>query len=246
MQIIIKQDLISNTETILNIFYGENDAYIENWINLYFDQEIEKLNMTNLNIKSDSLDYFVEIKDTKYYLVKKYKLILKGYIYNSAEKVSEKLFSIRCLSYDNINPLLSTVESQSLWNGINSEITHRIMKQVNKDTLYQINMTFEAAVKTKETWNSTELVMLQNEVTRTHKKKLYNSIVKKMKKFEKKQTTKSMSSPQNLQTMTLPCKTIMAEGSPLRGVGSAIPDISRYTDSCEHEYHVINNKEKFD
>jgi hypothetical protein len=248
MQIIIKQDLISNTENVLNIFYGENDTYIENWINLYFDQEIERLNMTPCegNIKSDSLDYFVEIEDNKYYLVKKYKLILKGYIYNSAEKVSEKLFSIRCLSYDNINPLLSTVESQSLWNGINSEITHRVMKQVDKDTLYQINMKFEAAVKTKETWNSTELVMLQNEVTRTHKKELYSSIVKKMKKFEKKQTKKSMSPPQNLQTMTLPCKTIMAEGSQLRGVGGAMPDISRYTGSCALEYHVINNKEKFD
>ena len=184
MQIIIKKALLSNSEEIINIFYGENDSYIENWITTYFDQEIDALKMTNLNVKSEGLDYFVEIRDNIYYLIKKYKVILKGYIYNSSEKMSDNIFSIRCLSYNNINPLLNKIQTQPLWNGINSEVTHRVMKQEDKDTLYQINMKFEGAIKTRDTWNSTELVMLQNEITRNHKKDLYSSIVKKMKKFE--------------------------------------------------------------
>lgn len=250
MQIIIKKDLLSNSEEVVNVFYGENDTYIENWINSYFDHEIEGLKMTPCegNIKSDSLDYFVEIEDSVYYLVKKYKVVLKGYIYNSSEKVSQRLFSIRCLSYDNIDPLLNKIQSQPLWNGINTEVTHRVMRQVDKDTLYQINMKFEGAIKTKDTWNSTELVMLQNEITRTHKKELYSSIVKKMKKFEKKQNKKGMSPQQTLQTNIIPCKTIMADGNMLRGVGGVMPDLSRYSgSSCALEYHVINNKkEKYD
>ena len=250
MQIIIKKDLLSNIEEVVNVFYGENDTYIENWINSYFDQEIDGLKMTPCegNIKPDSLDYFVEIEDNIYYLVKKYKMILKGYIYNSSEKVSEKLLSIRCLKFNNIDPLLNKVKSQPLWNGINSEVTRRVMQQVDKDTLYQINMKFEGAIKTKETWNSTELVMLQNEITRTHKKELYSSIVKKMKKFEKKQNKKAMSPSQNLQTNIIPCKTIIAEGNQLRGVDGVMPDLSRYSGvSCALEYHVINNKkEKYD
>ena len=63
MQIIIKKDLLSNSEEIINIFYGENDSYIENWITTYFDQEIDALKMTNLNVNSEGLDYFVEIRD---------------------------------------------------------------------------------------------------------------------------------------------------------------------------------------
>lgn len=250
MQIIIKKDLLSNTEEVVNVFYGENDTYIENWINAYFDQEIDGLKMSPCegDIKPDSLDYFVEIKDNIYYLIKKYKMVLKGYIYNSSEKVSQTLFSIRCLYYNNIDSLLNKVQSQPLWNGINSEVTHRVMRQVDKDTLYQINMKFEGAIKTRENWSSTELVMLQNEITRTHKKELYSSIVKKMKKFEKKQNKKAKSPPQNLQTNIIPCKTIVADGDKLRGVGGVMPDLSRYSgSSCALEYHVINNKkEKYD
>lgn len=248
MQIIIKKDLLTNSEEVLNVFYGENDTYIENWVNAYFEQEIEGLNMTPYegNMKPDSLDFFVEIEDNVYYLVKKYKVLLKGYIYNSSEKVSEKLFSIRCLSYDNIDPLLNKIQNQPLWNGINSEVSHRVMKQVDKETLFQINMKFESAIKTRDTWTSTELVMLQNEVTKTHKKELYSSIVKKMKKFDRKQNKKALS-PHN-QINVIPCKTIMAEGNQLRGVGRVMPDLSKYSGtSCALEYMIVSNKkEKFD
>jgi hypothetical protein len=87
------------------------------------------------NINPESLDYFVEIRDNIYYLIKKYKVILKGYIYNSSEKNSDNLFSIRCLSYNNIDPILNKIQTQPLWNGVNSEVTHRVMRQVDKDTL---------------------------------------------------------------------------------------------------------------
>jgi hypothetical protein len=246
MQIIIKKDLLSNFEKVINIFYGENDSYIENWINTYFDEEINRLKMTPCkgNINYETLDYFVEIKDNIYYLIKKYKVILRGYIYNSSEKVSDKLFSIHCLSYNNIDTPLTQTHTQPLWNAINSEVTHRVMKQVDKDTLYQMNMKFQGAIKTKDMWNSTELVMLQNEITRTHKKELYSSIVKKMKKFEKRQQFKKERTP----PLSLPCKTIMANGSELHGVGGVMPDLSHYSSSsCALEYHIINNKkEKYD
>jgi hypothetical protein len=243
MQIIIKKDLLSNSEEVINIFYGENNSYIEDWINTYFHQEMDALKMTPCeeNINPESLDYFVEIRDNIYYLIKKYKVILKGYIYNSSEKNSDNLFSIRCLSYNNIDPILNKIQTQPLWNGVNSEVTHRVMRQVDKDTLYQINMKFEGAIKTRDTWNSTELVMLQNEITRTHKKELYTSIVKKMKKIEKKQQPKK-------EPLSLPCKTTekLANGNQVRGIGG-IPDLSRFSgSSCALEYHIINKKEKYE
>ena len=79
--------------TVLNVFYGENDTFIENWINVYLEQEMESLKLApcDKNVKKDSINYFVEMKDGVYFLVKTFKVILKGYIYNSSEKVSEKL-----------------------------------------------------------------------------------------------------------------------------------------------------------
>lgn len=247
MQIIIKKNLLSNLEEVVNIFYGENDTYIKNWINSYFEQEIEGLRMTPYeeNIKPDSLDYFVEIENDTYYLIKKYKMILKGYIYNSSEKVSQKIFSLRILSYNNIDPLLNSIQNQPLWNDINSEVTHRVMKHIDKDTLYQINMKFEGAIKTKNIWTSTELVMLQNEITKNHKKVLYSSIVKKMKRFQKKQNKKDIliHQQQNLQTNIIPCKTIITEGNKLKNLGRGIPDLSNFSgSSCALEYHIINQK----
>jgi hypothetical protein len=244
MQIIIKQDFISNTEDVINIFYGENNEYVADWINAYFEQEIESLKMMPCedNIRPDSLDYFVEMENNMFYLVKKYKQILKGYIYNTSEKISEKLYSIRYLTFDNVNVVLDKVnESSSLWNGINSEITHRVMRQVDQDSLYRINLNFEAAIKTKENWNSTELIMMRNEITKTYKKELYSSIVKKMKRFEKKQNKKA--SPNNV----IPCKTIMIDENGLRGCGGMMPDLSKYSGtSCSLEYQIVNNKQKYE
>lgn len=244
MQIILKKDLKSNSEEVINVFYGENDSFIEQWINTFIEQEMESLKMTpcDKNIKPDSINYFIEIVDNVFYLVKAYKVILKGYIYNSSEKVSEKLFSVRCLQFDNINPMLDKVESQPLWNGINLEIYNRVLKQVDKDSLYRINMNFDAAIKTKDTWTSTELVMLKNEITKSYKKELYSSIVKKMKKFDKKNKKVCV----NQSVNTIPCKTIISNGNQIVGTSGKMPDISRFSGSCALEYCIINKKEKFE
>lgn len=242
MQILIKKDLKSGTETVLNIFYGENNSFIDNWINEYLKQEIDSLNLQpyNKNIKPKSIEYSIKTSDNEIHLIKKYKTILKGYIYNSSEKIEETLFSFRYLHFDGINTLLENTQNQTLWNGINSEISHRVLKQLDKDSLYNINLKFEAAIKTKEHWTSTELVMLKNELTKSYKKELYSSVVKKMKKFEKKQQNKKVSE------LLLPCKTIEANGDTIKGTGGLIPDMSRYSGSCALEYHIINKKEKFE
>lgn len=244
MQIIIKKDLLSNSEKVINILYGENSSYIEDWISIYINQEIDKLKVVPCEkpIIADSIDYYIEVKDDTYYLAKRYNVRLNGYIYNSSKKVSDNIFSIRCLSYDNIDPLLNKIQTQPLWNDINSEITHRIMKHVDKDTLYQINMKFDGAIKTKDKWNSTELVMLQNEITQTHKKELYSYTVRKMKNIEKKKNNKEKSLP-----LVFSCKTILADGNNVSGLGGIIPDLSQhFGNPCALEYHIINKKQKYE
>jgi len=243
MQIIIKTDLNTNREEVINVIYGENSVYVNNWINSFFEKEISSLKMSpndNKFIQHDSLDYFVEIENNIYYLVKKYKLISKGYIYNSYEKKAERLYSIKVINYENIeNIVLNETPCETLWNDINLEIIHRIMKQIDKDSLLQLNLKFESAIKTKKQWSSTEIIMLQYELIKTHKKELYSSIVKKMKKIEKKQQNKNTFN----QIAQLPCKTIILDENGLNGFGGIMPNLTKH--ACSLEYHIIN-KDKFE
>ena len=249
MKIIIKKDLLTNSEEVINILYGINDNYIESWINAYFNQEIECLKMAPITegIRHNSVDYFVEIEDNVYYLVKKYKQVLKGYIYNTSEKISEKILSIRFLDYDNVDTLLTQVQNQPLWNGINNEINNRVMKRLDQDSLCRINMNFEAAIKTKPTWTSTELVMLQHEITKNYKKDLYSSIVKKMKRVEKKRSSNAINSAMQQPINFIQCKTITIDEKGISGSGGLIPDLSKFSGtSCSLEYQIVQKKEKYE
>lgn len=240
MKIVIKNDLISHTEEVINIFYGENETYIEEWINNYFNEEIDILRLVPMANNISDIDYFIEISDGIFYLVKKYKTIAKGYLYNSSEKISEKIQSIKLLNFDSTNHLSVATSSNTLWNNINSEINHRIMKQIDHASLFQINMKMESAIKTKNTWTATELVMLQNEITREHKKELYSSIVKKTKKFNKKNKFNN----QKKSVSCLPSKTLFINNNgDLEGDNI---DLSRFSKSCSLEYQIINKKEKYD
>lgn len=190
MQTVIKHNFVNNTEQVINIFYGENDIYVNNWVKKYFENEINQLKSEDDKSKCD-LDFFVEIRNNVFYLIQKYKLISKGYLYNTSEKVTENLQSIRLLDFDgygyndndndndNVKTLSENLPVNELWNDINSDIVHRVMKQMDRDSLYQCIIQFDKAIKTKKVWTSTELIMLHNEITKDFKKLLYSSIIKK-------------------------------------------------------------------
>lgn len=235
MQIVVKTDLFSQKEDIINVFYGENKTYTDKWVNDYFDEQICLLKGKE---SKECDEYFVEIDDSGFYLVKKFQKLSKGYLYNSSEKKCTKLQSIRIMGFDGEIKAIDD-NNDTLWNGINSEIVHRIMRQVDHDSLYQINLKIEQAIKTKVNWTSTELIMLQNEVTKKYKKELYSSILKKMKRFEKKTKPKQNKFP----NVVLGCKTILInEDGKLTGCGS-LPDISNHSgQSCSLEYQIVSNE----
>lgn len=111
MHIIIRHDLSTRTDSVLNILYGEDYQYAENWINTYINEEIESLKITPNNIpllKDNTTTYTIKEDDNQKILVKNYKKLKEGYLYNSNQKYSDKLFSIRLLDFD---------ESNSLFNG---------------------------------------------------------------------------------------------------------------------------------
>lgn len=251
---IIKNEIEKSTntlpsETVLNIIYGDNEDYIKKWISLYFDNIIEKKE------KVDNEEFFVEIENGIYYLVKKTMVIVKGYIFNTPQLVTEKLFSVRYLKFDETKEkaLLKTLsdniklnELNGLYPEISNDTNHKVLEGIDKTSLYEIYCAFEGAIRTKETWNTTELVILQNKVTREFKKDLYSTIVKKAKKAANKLKKKSpnnseSSSSASLSPVLLPCKTIMInEMNEIEGCG--VVDLSKWnSNACSLEYTILNN-----
>lgn len=237
----------SQSETILNIIYGDNEDYIKKWISLYFDNIIEKKG------KLDNEEFFVEIEEGIYYLVKKTNIIVKGYIFNTPQQITEKLYSVRYLKFDDNKEkaLLKTLsdniklnELNGLFPEVTNEINHKVLEGIDRESLYEIYCAFEGAIRTKETWNTTELVILQNKVTREFKKDLYSTIVKKSKKaankLKKKSPINSESSSGCSSPVLLPCKTIMInEMNEIEGFG--VVDLSKWnSNACSLEYTILH------
>ena len=200
MQIIIRYDFSTNTENILNILYGEDLDYTQKWINSYVNDEIMSLKMAPNNnplIKIDTIDYNVNNKENVLTIIKNYKKIKEGYIYNATQKYSDKLFSIRFLNFDEsvsqingqesfLSNISKNIEVNALKESIVCEINHRVLKQLDQPSLYQIFLKFEAAIKTKSSWTSTELINLESESIKSFKKQLYSNITKRLKRYGRK------------------------------------------------------------
>lgn len=183
MYVIIKTDIKQQSDEILNIIYGEDHLYVEDMISKYYDNLIDNLNSVPKNGDINTCDYFVEIENGEYTLIKKYTTISKGYLYNNVSSmIYEKMYLIKVKDYQETGMCINLNKSD-LWLGINSEINRRIIKQLDKESLYQIHNIFENIIKTKENWSRTELTMLQNKIVKDFKKELFSSIVKKKSGF---------------------------------------------------------------
>lgn len=195
MYIILKQSSREGeNDEILNMFYCSNQTIIRNWVKEFIRNDIitRKENDKQINDKiilTDTEDFYkrqgtYEINDaeTNFQLIKLYKKISKGYIYNSSEKLSEIIYKISILEFD--DNLISALNNEK-WSDINNEINNRVLKQLDQNSLYQIIIELESKIRTKSTWNRTEYVGLVSETIQKFKKSLYSTVAKRMKRFGK-------------------------------------------------------------
>ncbi len=184
MHIILKQSSIEGeNDEILNMFYCSNQTIIRNWIKEFIRNDIitRKENEKQINDKIN-LTYEINDAETNFQLIKLYKKISKGYIYNSSEKLSEIIYKISILEFDKCStPALNNEK----WSDINNEINNRVLKQLDQNSLYQIIIELESKIRTKSTWNRTEYVGLVSETIQKFKKSLYSTVAKRMKRFGK-------------------------------------------------------------
>lgn len=192
MFVILKKTI--EKDEILNIFYGQDELLksIREWIKEYIEEDIKnrKLNQTPEEIrKFKEIIYEINDGHQSFELIKKTKATKKGYIYNVSEKVANVLYSINILEC-NSNKIIF-LENSEHFNNINKEINNRVLKHLDKESLFQVLQKIQTGIYTKKQWNSTEYTGLVSETIKTFKKDMYSSIAKKMKRFGKKNFTQS-------------------------------------------------------
>ena len=191
MHIILKQSSReSENDEILNMFYCSNQTIIRNWIKEFIRNDIIT---RKENDKYQDVTYEINDAEKNFQLIKLYKKTSKGYIYNSSEKLSEIIYKIFILEFDNnlktftedFDKRQGTALNNEKWSDINNEINNRVLKQLDQNSLYQIIIELESKIRTKSTWNRTEYVGLVSETIQKFKKSLYSTIAKRMKRFGK-------------------------------------------------------------
>jgi hypothetical protein len=184
MHIILKK--IKEQTDILNVFYGNDTTLINNWIKEYINDDIEKFKLEPLNKDVRSISYEIIENQTNFELIKQIKRINKGYVYNSSERLTENVYTITVIEYTNTIDNCNLKENTK-WADINNEINNRVLKQLDKESLYQVLTKIQTSIKVKSNWNYTEYTSLVSEILKTFKKDLYSSIAKRLKRFGKKQ-----------------------------------------------------------
>jgi predicted DNA binding protein len=188
MYIIIKT--VDNKDQVLNILYGTDSTPVSAWVLEYLEQQVQSLKLTPISENIKNISYNVKnIDGFNFELIKNYKKVNRGYVYNSSEKLNETLQKIKILQYNetHIESLNSVQFGTDLWANLNEEINNRVIKQLDKDTMFQVFQKIQNTIKRKRNWTNIEFTALVVDIVRDFKKELYSSIAKKMKRFGKKQ-----------------------------------------------------------
>ena len=97
MFVIIKKDIESGNEGIL--ITNDSEKYIKKFIEKFMDTTIVNFNLSIIKNDEKDIEYFVEIENGKYYLIKQYIKIKKGYLWNNLIKIKERILYIKYLQF---------------------------------------------------------------------------------------------------------------------------------------------------
>lgn len=184
MYIILKQYEIPEQQEILNVFNCYDLTLIRNWVREYINKDITSYNYIPITKDIKDLTYEINDADKCFQLLKRYKHINRGYIYNSSERITDIVYTIYILEFINDT---STQPLQSImWNNVNKEINNRVLKHLEKDSILEVFKTIQDKIETKNTWNNTEFTSLLGEIIKSFKVNLYRSISKRIRRIHKR------------------------------------------------------------
>lgn len=193
MFIIVKHNNHSPSENdeVLNIFYTVDSTCIRDWIKEYINQDIISYSYSPIEEDLKYLTYELNDGEQNFQLLKKYKRISRGYIYNSSERITDVLYSISVLEFDSEKNKTTTdpLQGSHMWKSVNVEINNRILKSLDKDSILRIFNVIQDKIHTKNNWNKTEFISVVSDTLREYKGAMYKSISKRLKRFNKRKNS---------------------------------------------------------
>jgi Mg/Co/Ni transporter MgtE len=179
MFIILKNDFVNKKKSIENIIYGnDSDKHVNNYLNEY-------LNDLSDDNKDESIVYFIDENAIKM----KKTINNKGYLYNSTKFEITNVIELESIEY---NPRFvdttPKIDNKTLWENLNTEINNRVLKSMDKDSLYQIYVSLDNNLRLKHKWTRNDFINILNELLKNFKKELYSSVTKKLNRYKTRKT----------------------------------------------------------
>jgi len=190
MFIIVKHNnhFPSENDEVLNIFYTVDLTCIRDWIKEYINQDIISYSYSPIEEDLKYLTYELNDGEHNFQLLKKYKRISRGYIYNSSERITDVLYSISILEFDS-EKKTTPLQGSHMWKSVNVEINNRILKSLDKDSILTIFNVVQDKIHSKNNWNKTEFISVVSDTLREYKGAMYKSISKRLKRFNKRKNS---------------------------------------------------------
>lgn len=169
-------------ENVINIIQTSDDLSVEKWIEEYILNKIKSLKYSPLQKDIKDIDYIIKHSNNSFVVSQILTKVLSGYLYNTTNKTTVELFDIRYISYNGENVLFNSNKNE-LCLKLNSEINNRILRQLDKDSLYQIFVNLQQRISFTKNWNNESYSEMISEVVGNFKKELYSNVVKKLQRF---------------------------------------------------------------
>uniref|UniRef100_A0A6C0H800 Uncharacterized protein n=1 Tax=viral metagenome TaxID=1070528 RepID=A0A6C0H800_9ZZZZ len=187
MFVLICQD--SDSEQVVNIIHSTDTSIVKSWISEYLHSEMESQSMCPAlpDIKYNA--YTIEDDETSGVsrLVKRYKQVHRGYVYNSYERKESTVCAVRFLKFDGNNINFDNV-GKGLWNDLDVEINYRVIRQMDKDSLLQVFKGIQQRLSTKNNWTTSEFTALMSDTLKSFRKELFSNITKRMRRYGKQRS----------------------------------------------------------
>lgn len=166
---------------VLNVVYGQHISLAYTWTTDYLSTEIKGFSLIPANKYEQDIKYIVEISDDmSHKLVKRYKKLNPGYVYNSYSKKNIELYTIKIICFSGNNDIMC--KESILYNDLNKEINTKILRSMDKESLYQLFIQIQNIIISKKQFNYTEYNTILSENLKTFRKQFYSSIVKRIKR----------------------------------------------------------------
>jgi len=179
--------VVQDDDKIINVLFENDIDKVEEYIKKYLKDKIK-----SLCIEDVSSIYTINSKEREFQIIKEFTKVRKGYVYNSHSQVSEVVLCIKYYSDNGCDSLINMDNCISnLTNDLNGEINKRVLRQLDKDSLYQVFVRVMNCIKTKDSFTKQEFTMIISEIVHNFKKDLYSTIAKRMRRYGNKKQTKS-------------------------------------------------------